>query len=130
LSAFGLSTKIGLSVYEQDFIHGQRLSTRPYQLNRGSQWHEKGKAPVRFEGNSHGHVSPVMRHRAASPCRITTLKLSSCAITGPHAEWLAGGVLAQCPAPVIDQGLISVNIWIKAAGAESVCRSALTSISL
>jgi Ran GTPase-activating protein (RanGAP) involved in mRNA processing and transport len=28
--------------------------------------------------------------------RITTLELRSCAITGPHAEWLAGGVLAQC----------------------------------
>jgi hypothetical protein len=33
-------------------------------------------------------------------CRITTLDLRRCAITGPHAEWLAGGVLAQCPALV------------------------------
>jgi hypothetical protein len=33
-------------------------------------------------------------------CRITTLELRSCAIAGPHAEWLAGGVLAQCPALV------------------------------
>jgi hypothetical protein len=37
-------------------------------------------------------------------CRITTLELTlelhSCAITGPHAEWLAGGVLAQCRALV------------------------------
>jgi Ran GTPase-activating protein (RanGAP) involved in mRNA processing and transport len=33
-------------------------------------------------------------------CRITTLELRSCAITGPHAEWLAGGVLAQCRALV------------------------------
>ena len=32
-------------------------------------------------------------------CRITTLELRRCAntaITGPHSEWLAGGVLAQC----------------------------------
>jgi Ran GTPase-activating protein (RanGAP) involved in mRNA processing and transport len=29
-------------------------------------------------------------------CRITTLELRGCAITGTHAEWLAGGVLAQC----------------------------------
>jgi hypothetical protein len=29
-------------------------------------------------------------------CRITTLELRSCGVTGPHAEWLAGGVLAQC----------------------------------
>jgi hypothetical protein len=29
-------------------------------------------------------------------CRITTLKLGGCALTGPQAEWLAGGVLAQC----------------------------------
>jgi Ran GTPase-activating protein (RanGAP) involved in mRNA processing and transport len=33
-------------------------------------------------------------------CLITTLELSSIAITGPHAEWLAGGVLAQCRALV------------------------------
>jgi hypothetical protein len=33
-------------------------------------------------------------------CRITTLELRSCAITGPHAEWLVGGVLAQCRALV------------------------------
>ena len=29
-----------------------------------------------------------------------TLELGCCAITGPHAEWLAGGVLVQCPALV------------------------------
>ena len=28
-------------------------------------------------------------------CRITTLELHRCEITGPHLEWLAGGVLAQ-----------------------------------
>ena len=33
-------------------------------------------------------------------CLITTLELRSFAITGPHAEWLAGGVLAQCRALV------------------------------
>jgi Ran GTPase-activating protein (RanGAP) involved in mRNA processing and transport len=33
-------------------------------------------------------------------CSITTLELRRCAITGPHAEWLAGGVLAQCRALV------------------------------
>jgi hypothetical protein len=33
-------------------------------------------------------------------CRITTLELDSCAIIGPHAEWLAGGVLVQCRALV------------------------------
>ena len=33
-------------------------------------------------------------------CRITTLELRSCGMTGPHAEWLAGGVLAQCRALV------------------------------
>jgi hypothetical protein len=35
-------------------------------------------------------------------CRITTLELRSsphsCVITGPHAEWLEGGVLAHFPA--------------------------------
>jgi hypothetical protein len=31
-------------------------------------------------------------------CRITSLDLAYCAMTGPHAEWLAGGVLEQCPA--------------------------------
>jgi hypothetical protein len=42
----------------------------------------------------------VLRQVSAmsASCRITTLELRSCAITGPHAEWLAGGVLAQCPA--------------------------------
>lgn len=49
-------------------------------------------------------------------CRITTLELRSCAITGPHAELLAGGLLAQCRALVhLD---LSGN-GIKAAGAES-----------
>ncbi len=33
-------------------------------------------------------------------CLIITLELLGCAITGPHAEWLAGGVLAQCRALV------------------------------
>jgi hypothetical protein len=33
-------------------------------------------------------------------CLITTLKLRRCAFTGQHAEWLAGGVLAQCSALV------------------------------
>ena len=33
-------------------------------------------------------------------CLITTLELCSCAMTGPHVEWLAGGVLAQCRALV------------------------------
>ena len=32
--------------------------------------------------------------------RVTKLELRGCAITGPHAEWLAGGVLAQCRALV------------------------------
>jgi hypothetical protein len=32
--------------------------------------------------------------------RITSLELCSCAITGPHAKWLAGGVLAHCRALV------------------------------
>jgi hypothetical protein len=33
----------------------------------------------------------------AIPCPLdTTLQLRICAITGPHAEWLAGGVLTQC----------------------------------
>ena len=48
----------------------------------------------------------VLRQLAARTalCRITTLELRSsphsCVITGPHAEWLAGGVLAQCRALV------------------------------
>ncbi len=48
----------------------------------------------------------VLRQLAAmiARCRITTLQLrsspQSCAITGPHAEWLAGEVLAQCRALV------------------------------
>jgi hypothetical protein len=71
-------------------------------------------------------------------CRISTLELRSCGITGPHARWLAGtlvhldlsenrnfgavrteslaGVLAQCPA------LAHLNLRfnnIRAAGAES-----------
>jgi hypothetical protein len=33
-------------------------------------------------------------------CCITTLELRGCAMTGPHAGWLAGGVLAQCRALV------------------------------
>jgi hypothetical protein len=50
-------------------------------------------------------------------CRITTLELGCCAMTGPHAEWLAGGVLAQCPALVhLD---LSGN-HIEDAGAESL----------
>jgi len=50
-------------------------------------------------------------------CRITTLELRSCAMTGPHAEWLAGGVLAQCRALVhLD---LSENV-IDGAGAESL----------
>ena len=59
-------------------------------LGRHLQWHGKGKAPVRFEAT----------HGDDSPCSITTLELRSCAITGPHAEWLAGGVLTQCRALV------------------------------
>ncbi len=31
----------------------------------------------------------------AARCLITTLELRSCAITGPRAEWLTEGVLAQ-----------------------------------
>jgi hypothetical protein len=44
----------------------------------------------------------VLRHLTFMTARsvITTLDLSSCAMTGPHAEWLAGGVLAQCRALV------------------------------
>jgi hypothetical protein len=57
---------------------------------RRPQWHGKGKVPVRSEA-THGDVSAV---------RITTLELRRCAITGAHAEWLAGGVLAQCRALV------------------------------
>jgi hypothetical protein len=50
-------------------------------------------------------------------CRITTLELRSCEIAGPHAEWLAGGVLAQCRALVhLD---LSFN-RIGADGAESL----------
>jgi hypothetical protein len=50
-------------------------------------------------------------------CRITTLELRGCAMTGPHAEWLAGGVLAQCRALVhLD---LSGN-RIGAVGAESL----------
>jgi hypothetical protein len=36
----------------------------------------------------------------ASRCRITTLELRSCGMTGLSAAWLAGGVLAQCRALV------------------------------
>jgi hypothetical protein len=44
----------------------------------------------------------VLRQLAAmtSLCRITTLELRYCAITGPHSEWIAGGVLVQCGALV------------------------------
>ena len=44
----------------------------------------------------------VLRQLTAmtAQCSITTLELRNCAITGPHAEWLAGGVLAQCRALV------------------------------
>jgi hypothetical protein len=44
----------------------------------------------------------VLRQLTAMSARfcITTLELRSCAIAGPHAEWLAGGVLAQCRALV------------------------------
>jgi hypothetical protein len=39
-------------------------------------------------------------------CRITTLELWRCAITGPHAECLAGGVVSQCRARVhLDLGV-------------------------
>jgi hypothetical protein len=38
--------------------------------------------------------------RMSSLYHITTLELHSCVITGPHADWLAGGVLVQCRALV------------------------------
>ena len=53
-------------------------------------------------GTEKAKLQFVLRQLAAMTalCRITTLELRSCAITGPHAEWLAGGVLAQCRALV------------------------------
>jgi Ran GTPase-activating protein (RanGAP) involved in mRNA processing and transport len=50
-------------------------------------------------------------------CSITTLELRRCAITGAHAEWLAGGVLAQCRA------LVHLDLMINSIdddGAESI----------
>jgi hypothetical protein len=50
-------------------------------------------------------------------CRITTLELSYLSMTGPHAEWLAGGVLAQC------RELVHLDLsgnQIGSAGAESL----------
>jgi hypothetical protein len=49
-------------------------------------------------------------------CRIITLELLGCAISGPHAEWLAGGVLVQCRALV---HLDLSKSRIGAGGAES-----------
>ena len=53
-------------------------------------------------GTKEAKLEFVLRQLAAMTgwCRITTLELGLCSITGPHAEWLAGGVLAQCPALV------------------------------
>ena len=48
-------------------------------------------------------------------CSDTTLELRNCAITGPHAEWLAGGVLAQCRVLVH----LDLSNRIGDAGAES-----------
>ncbi len=94
------------------------VSRSPLQeelLGRLPQWHGKGKVPFRSEA-THGDVSPG---------RITTLELRGCYITGPHAEWLAGGVLAQCRALVhLDLSEQSDRRcwgnWIKAAGLESL----------
>ena len=40
----------------------------------------------------------VLRQRTgmSARCRTTTLELCSCAITGPHAEWLAGVLQEEC----------------------------------
>jgi hypothetical protein len=55
-------------------------------------------------------------HGDDSPCSITTLELRNCAFTGPRAEWLAGGVLAQCRALVH----LDLSNQIGDAGAESL----------
>ncbi len=57
----------------------------------------------------------VLRQLTAIRCSDTTLELRNCAITGPHAEWLAGGVLAQCRVLVH----LDLSNRIGDAGAES-----------
>ena len=78
---------------------GLQSMLQPGEGSATSSWQNR-KSPVRFEA-THGHDSPFTFMTAR--CRITTLELRSCAntaITGPRAEWLAGGVLAQCRALV------------------------------
>jgi hypothetical protein len=59
-------------------------------------------------------------------CRITTLELRSCAITGPHGEWLAGGVLAQCRALVhLDlsgNGIVSQKSYSSLFSSNRTCK--------
>ncbi len=58
------------------------------------------KATVRI-----AHVALRQLTGMSARCHITRLQLHSCAITGPHAVWLAGGVLAQCRALVLSTAI-------------------------